>query len=136
MPAAFSAAAAKGFAVVQRTFGEAAVVRPMTTGADVDGRPVADAGRAVLTVVGAVFREVIEERVVRNPWDARTLDRLQDIGAQMTVKLPTGLAYEPVAGDIVERPGEGVAYSVIAPVARTRVNVTLGLAILNDQVDG
>lgn len=130
MPVAFAAAAAKGFAAVQGTFGEVAVVRPMTTGADVEGRPVQDSGRAVMTVAAAVFRAVVEQEPVRNPWDSRAMERLQEIGATMSVKFALAeLAYEPVAGDVVERSAAGERYSVIGPVARTRVNVTFGLAL-------
>lgn len=137
MPVAFASAAARASAVVQGTFGEAAVVRPMSSGVDLNGRPEPDPDRAVLPIAFAVFREVVEDKINRNPWDSRAVERLQEIGAALSVKfavadLSRPSAFEPVAGDVVERTATGVRYSVIAPVARTRVNVTFGLALAHD----
>lgn len=133
MPVAFTSAANKAFAVVQRTFGEAAVVRPMTTVGGVNGEPAVDGARAVMTVAQAIFRAPVAdvaERNDRRPWDSRTMERLSFGGAVMTVKLALAdIVAEPQTGDLVERPATGEVFSVVAVTERTRVNVTLGLAL-------
>jgi hypothetical protein len=126
----FEPAAERASAVVAETFGEPAIIRPMTTGASPNGLAEADEGRAVIELPRAVFRRQVEEVTARSPYDPRALERLRSVGAEITVKMPlAGLPYHPRIGDRVERPETGEVFSVVAPQSQTRASLTLRLAI-------
>lgn len=130
MTTAFGDLAATAFANVLATFGEPAVIRPMTTGQSPNGLAEADESRTVIELPRAVFRRQVEEVTARSPYDPRALERLRSVGAEITVKVPlAGLPYHPRIGDRVERPETGEVFSVVAPQSQTRASLTLRLAI-------
>lgn len=120
------------FGAVAGVFGEAATIRPRTTVGGVNGSPAADPDRAVVALAAplAVFDQDLHGVAPRSAWDARAIERLREVGATLTVEvLLAAVGYEPVAGDLVERPARGLVYAVVAPAARKGASVVLGLAV-------
>jgi len=119
------------FEPVRRLVGEAATIRPMTRVGGVNGPVGVDPARPVVMLAAprAVFDEAIEAANAPNAWDSRALDRLRELGANLTIEFAAeDVGFDVVAGDRVDRPATGDILTVVGLVARSGASVTLGLA--------